>query len=192
VTALAWCLAAALHFAPPEKLVGTPYGDETVDAGRERYASICADIVGEVEARKLGRDHVALLLALGIGESGLARDADLGIDGNCYQGKSGRLGRCDMGKDGQARSASVWQVRGSVVSDEAGPVTVARLFADRKLAARHALRRAVSSLKTCTKGPPEDRLSALASGVCGVGEYPGRKSVRARWALYQKIRGWRP
>lgn len=189
MTLASFCLAAALAHAPPAATVGKPWGDATIEEAHVRYASICADVAAVVQERKLGRDAVALLIALGVGESGLARDADLGLAGNCYQGKTGKLGRCDADRHGRARSVSVWQVRCDVSRDEAGLITCERLFADRRLAARQALRRALASMKACTKGPAEDRLSALATGVCGIGDYPGRKSVRARWALFQKIRG---
>lgn len=189
-TIAAWCLAAALFHAPPETRPQFPGHEESVAETRARYASICADIEAAAteEPERPGflshRDRAALLLALAIGESGLARDADLGP---CYREGAWRT-RCDGG-----RAATVWQLQTVRDNDpdqtELGP---RQLFADRRRAARIALRLASGSLGMCRKLPAEDRLSAYGSGRCLTGEYRGAESVRARWRLFQRLRGWEP
>jgi hypothetical protein len=186
----AWCLAAALVHAPPATRPQFPGHEETPEQTRERYVAICADIEAAATEHPerpgfIGhREKAALLLALAIGESGLSRDADLGP---CYRVGKWRA-RCDGG-----RAASVWQLQATRDDDaeqtELGPK---QLFADRRRAARVALRIAIGSIGMCRKLPPEDRLSAYGAGRCLTGDYRGASSVRARWRLFQRLRGWTP
>ena len=74
----------ALHFAPAQKI---PTWHETESQRVSRYASIASDIHATVD--KIGplpgldaRQSAVLLLAVAVGESGLAPDADLGP---CYR-----------------------------------------------------------------------------------------------------------
>ncbi len=174
-TIFEWTLAALLHFAPPEHQDRNPWRDPSREAAVERYEGIARTIVERCGEQK---GCASLLAALAIGESGLARDADLGP---CHREGRWKL-RCDSG-----RAASVWQAQAYGVDADGEPITVARLFADRGLAAWHTLRVARGSLKLCAKLAPEDRLSGL-SGRCVAGPGPWR----ARWALWNTIRNWNP
>lgn len=189
-TIATWCLAAALFHAPPETRPQFPGHEESVEQTRERYASICADIEAAATERPerpgflSHRDRAALLLGLAIGESGLARDADLGP---CHREGKWRS-RCDGG-----RAATIWQLHATRDDDsEQTELGTHDLFADRRRAARVALRLALGSIGMCRKLPAEDRLSAYGSGRCLTGEYKGSSSVRARWRLFQRLRGWEP
>lgn len=175
-----WILAALVHFAPPEAHERSHWADSSREAALVRYAGIAEAIGGACADAPDRRSCESLLVALAVGESGLSRDADLGP---CYR-VGGWWRRCDSG-----RAASVWQGqafgRDTRPSGDGQPVTVARLFASRPLAAWHALRVARSSLGLCRSLPPEDRLSAL-SGRCRAADGPWR----ARWRLWQSVRSW--
>jgi hypothetical protein len=176
-----WTLAALLQFAPPSRHERAPWADASADAALERYRGVAAAIVEQCESRREPRPCAALLVALAVGESGLARDADVGP---CYR-RGGYRTRCDSG-----RAASVWQVQAHGRDDD-GPITVARLFASRSLAAGIALRVAWGSLSRCRDLPEEDRLAALG-GVGPDGRCRPSRSARARWRLWQTVRAWSP
>jgi hypothetical protein len=168
-----WTLLALLRFAPLEQQARGPWADPSPASAAERYLGIAQAVEAECRDARAPRDCAALLVALAVGESGLARDADVGP---CHR-VGGYKTRCDSGA-----AASVWQVQRWTAE-----VTVEDLFADRRLAARQALRVARASLRACRDLPAEDRLSAL-SGSCKAGPGPWR----ARWALYQTARTWEP
>lgn len=178
-----WVLAALLHFAPIGQWDKSKWADESHEAALERYRGIATAIESVcASAKGPARDCQSLLVALAVGESGLARDADLGP---CYR-KGGWWRRCDAGK-----AASVWQTQAHGFdlrpNGDGERITVARLFADRELAAWQALRVARNSLGLCKRLAPEDRLSAL-SGRCHEGDGPWR----ARWRLWAKVKAWSP
>lgn len=176
-----WTLAALLQFAPLSRHERAPWADASPEAALSRYRSIAEAIVEQCEDRREPRPCAALLVALAVGESGLARDADVGP---CYRRGVHRT-RCDSG-----RAASVWQVQPHG-RDDAGPITVARLFASRSLAARFALRVAWGSLSRCRDLPEEDRLAALG-GLGPDGRCRPSRSARARWRLWHTVRSWEP
>lgn len=170
-----WTLAALLHFAPPEQHDAAPWADPSREAAVERYEGVAAAIVSTCDDSPSPRSCAALLVALAVGESGLARDADVGP---CYR-RGGYRTRCDSGA-----AASVWQAHAFGVDADGEPITVARLFADRALAAWQALRVARGSLQRCRHLPVEDRLAGL-SGACRP-----NASSRARWRLWQTVSAW--
>jgi hypothetical protein len=178
-----WILAALLRFAPLANLPQFPGHEETPDESRARYVLIARAIQKEAEAPEAkpdgltDRQEAALLIALAIGESGLAKDADVGP---CHRKGAWRT-RCDSGQ-----AASVWQVHAFGEGPDGTKITLAGLFASRRLAAWQALRVARSSLGLCRRLPPEDRLSGL-SGRCQDGPGPWR----ARWRLWQTIQAWK-
>ncbi len=166
---------AMLAHAPVERLPQFPGHVETLPQQLARYGEIAAAITDVCEGEsRTPRDCAALLVALAWGESGFARDADVGPCRNDGAYRS----RCDGG-----RAASVWQAH-AYGADDAGPITVERLFADRRLAARQALRAARGSLRMCRHLAPEDRLAALG-GTCTPG-----KSQRARYRAWMTLRAW--
>ena len=167
---------AMMHFAPPERAPQFPGYEESHEAAVERYAEIAWTIAGVCEDAPSPRRCASLLVAIGVGESYFARDADIGP---CYRVGVHRT-RCDSGL-----AASVWQAQAFGVDDDGQPITVARLFASRKLAATHVLRVARASLRQCRKLEPVDQLSGL-SGRCQV----GLKSAQSRWRLWQTIQSW--
>jgi hypothetical protein len=178
----AWLLAAALHFSPVERLPQFPGHEETAESSRERYGAIAADVASVVEEMKGTKQEAALLLAWALGESGLARDADVGP---CFRGRhkgANHRTRCDSGA-----AASMWQIHEHVAKDGT-PVTKEQLFADRKLAARTMLRALRASSKACRHLKPEDRFSQAGLGRC----VEGNKSVRARFRLWARVAGWAP
>lgn len=177
----AWCLAAALHFAPISRLPQYPGHEETKDEALERYQSIAQDVASAAGEVPDSKRRAALLLAIAIGESGLAHDADVGP---CYRGKdkhSPLHTRCDSGL-----AASPYQLH--PVWFEHRVVTQNELFADRALASRIVLRFALGSFGLCKDLPVEDRLSGMGLGHCE----RGNKSVEARFRLYTQIRDWNP
>lgn len=168
MTTWEWSLAALLHLAPLGTHAGTPWADPSPAHQLARYEGIATaawDACGD------DRGCASLLVAIAVGESGLARDAD---EGPCWR-KGGYRSRCDAGA-----AASVWQTH-----EIDAAVPLARLFADRTAAARQTLRIARSSLSRCGRG--EDSLSGL-SGRCIAGPGPWR----ARWRLWLRMRGWTP
>lgn len=172
-----WAYQAMVAFANPEKAPQFAGHEETVEQTKERYRGIAAAIA----AATTSRDRVALLVALGIGESRLSRDTDLGP---CYRGKigGGLWSRCDHGTSG-----SVWQVKTPVIGPDGETVRYEDTFKDRTRAAKIALRLAVGSLGACRHLEPVDHLSALG-GKCAAGFEPARQ----RYRLWQKIRVWNP
>jgi len=177
-TLIAWTLAALLRFAPVAMHEGAPWADATVEDGVARRVGIANAIGSVCSDAKSPRGCASLLVAIAVGESGLARDADVGP---CYR-VGGYKTRCDSG-----RAASVWQVQPQGWDADGQPVTVAKLFVDRELAAGIALRVARSSLSRCKSGDPRDRLSGL-SGRCIAGPGPWR----SRYDLWQRVRAWEP
>lgn len=181
-----WTLAALHQHAPISGRPSFPGHDETDDEVRARYAALALAITSAAEehpAKPGGlsdRDEAALLVAIAIGETRLARDTDVGP---CYRGKPGGSwwSRCDSGTSG-----SVWQLK-TPLSWEGEVIRYADTFKDRERAARIALRAARGSLGACRALPPEDRLSALG-GVCR----EGLESARARYRLWQRVRVWEP
>lgn len=174
-------MLAALAFAPPETRPQYEGHRETREETVERYWSIAQDIAAaaeEVPATPGGltdQQEAALLLALAIGESGLSRDVDVGP---CY--RKGRLWRrCDSGT-----SYTIWQLKPGIVD---GKVRAGKeLQADRRLAARLALRRARGSLGQCRALEAHDRLAAYGAGRC----IAGIESVRERYRLFQRVRDY--
>lgn len=170
----AWTLSALLHYAPPERHVGRPWADVDRAATVARYEGIRDAIVSQCTTRSCA----ALLVAIAVGESGLARDADVGP---CHR-EGAWKSRCDAGK-----AASVWQAQ-AYGHDKAGKrITVARLFAERPLAAWVVLRTARGSLQRCKHLPEEQRLAGLGGGHC-----KPSKSATARWRLWQSVAAWEP
>jgi len=172
-----WTLAALLHFARPELQDRNPWADPTAEAARERYQGIAETIAAECADVKAKRSCAALLAAIAIGESGLARDADLGP---CYRQGAYRT-RCDSGA-----AASVWQVHAHGFDARGEDITIARIFSDRALAAWLVHRIARGSLARCSHLPEEDRLAGLG------GNCTPSASARARWKLWKRIEGWAP
>jgi hypothetical protein len=176
-----WAIAALLSHWPLERVPVMPGHDETMAQRRDRYDAIvdAAVAAAEAEPPKPGglsdKREAALLLAIAIGESGLARDADLGP---CFIGP-GHERRCDG-----RRSATVWQLMGS-----AWKIPVETLFADRGLAARLELKAARGSLWLCRKQgyAAVDGLSAL-SGKCQV----GLKAAQDHYHRWNRIAAWMP
>jgi hypothetical protein len=167
-----WLLGLMVAFAPPERAAKQehfPGWEETVDARRERYASIAADLYAlaydpetkPIFGGKKGRARTAaLLLAVAYHESGFARDVDLGP---CYRGKDGKGARCDHGL-----SACLMQVRiGKGTTSEGW--TQKELFEDRKKCFAAGLRLLRRSFSACKALPMKHRLNAYASGSCDKG-----------------------
>lgn len=178
-----WVLSALLHFAPIGQWDKSHWADESHEAALDRYRGIATAIENVCASSKgPARDCQSLLVALAVGESGLAKDADVGP---CYR-KGGWWRRCDAGK-----AASVWQAQAHGFdlrpNGDRKRITVVRLFADRELAAWVALRVARNSLALCKHLEPQDRLSAL-SGRCQSGDGQWRN----RWALWAKVKAWVP
>ncbi len=169
-----YLLAAALFFAPFETRPQFPGYEETKEEYRERLTSIAADIESETKSRS----DAALLLAWAIGESGLAKDTDVGP---CYRPSHSKWWtRCDSG-----HAASMWQIHEHMGKDGT-KVTTKMLFADRKLAARTMVRSLRASWKACKHLEPQDRFSQAGIGRC----VAGNKSVRARYQLWVKLDGY--
>lgn len=178
MTLLAWTLAALLHFAPPSMHDRAPWADASHDEARARYEHVARAIVAACSDSPRQRECAALLAAIAIGESGIARDADVGP---CYRVGSYRT-RCDSG-----RAASVWQVQAWGRDPAGNTITVAMLFDSRELAARQALKAARWSVARCGRKDARDRLSGL-SGRCIDGPGPWR----SRLALWERLRAWEP
>lgn len=177
MTLVEWTLAALLHFAPPELQSKNPWADPSLEAARERYQGIAEAIAGECDDVKSKRSCAALLAAIAIGESGLARDADLGP---CYR-KGGHKRRCDSGA-----AASVWQVHAHGFDTRGEDITIERLFSERALAAWLVHRVARGSLARCSHLPEQDRLAGLG------GNCTPSASARARWKLWRQVEQWSP
>ena len=177
-----WLLALALQFAPPSQALRFPGYDETADAARARYAVIAEDIAAVVQSHEplpgLTRvESAAFVLAMAVGESALALDAD---KGPCFRGRHlGRnyAGRCDSG-----RAVGVLQVQ--LASGRA------EHFADRRKLLAVGLEALRGSLWACVSLPVDERLAAYASGSCA--NEGGKAGSRKRWALFSQILNARP
>ena len=173
-------LGIACTHAPPETRPRYEGHVESIGETIERYAEIAQTVVrvSDTEPPPPGftrRQGAAILLGMAIGESGLARDADVGP---CYRGANGTNKRCDSG-----RSVSMWQVWAPVPFEWRGEmVDQERLFNDRELAARIAYQRIRVSLTACAKLAPAYRLSMYGSGECYEME-----GAAVRWAFIQKL-----
>lgn len=173
-----WVLLAALHFAPIETRPRFAGFEETQEEAFGRYLGIARDIAAAAEEHE-GTDNekrrrAALLLAVAVGESGLSRDVD---EGPCYR-VGGWKARCDGGT-----SHTLWQLKTAVVEGRAVSARELRGLDKRGEAAKAALRALRGSLGACRKLEPADRLSMYGAGSCK----PGLRSVRARWALFERV-----
>lgn len=156
-----WVLSALTEHVPPERVSPRfPQAVETLEEKHDRYVDIAWDIAS-VSSNK--RD-AALLVAVAIKESGLARDVDLGP---CDPARV-RLGQCDAG-----RAKTLWQLQ----AVDGWP--------DRREAARMALKRLRHSEKRCRDLPAEERLAAYAAGTCT--SSAGRKISRDRVEFARRI-----
>ena len=177
MTVVEWLLALALQFAPPSQALQFPGYVETADAARSRYTAIAEDIAAVVQAHEplpgLTRvESAAFVLAMAIGESALAIDAD---KGPCFRGRHlGRnyAGRCDSG-----RAVGVLQVQ--LASGRA------EHFADRRKHLAVGLAALRGSLLTCWRLPVDERLAAYGSGSCD--NEGGKAGSRKRWALFGQV-----
>lgn len=175
-----WVLSAALFFAPLETRPKFKGYEETPEAALARYRTIAEDIeAAAMEHDGNDKAEAALLLAVAIGESGLSYDVDVGP---CYR-KGGFRTRCDGGT-----SYSLWQLKSGVVDGIAYGGHEFQGTDKRRLAARAALKKLKGSFGMCKDLPEQDRLSAYGAGRC----LEGNKSVRSRWALFQKVRSFTP
>ncbi len=163
-----WALAALLRFVPLGYHDGAPWADPSHAHQLARFEGIATAVQ---DACGQDRGCASLLVAIAIGESAAARDAD---EGPCYRRGAYRT-RCDSGA-----AFSVWQTHRV---DHA--VTGAMLFADRTVAAKQTLRIARGSLRMCRHLSPARRLSGL-SGKCIDRDGPWV----ARYKLWLRLRGW--
>ena len=172
-----WLLALALQFAPPSQALRFPGYDETADATRVRYAAIAEDIAAVTQEHEplpgLSRsESAAFVLAMAVGESALAIDAD---KGPCFRGRHlGRnyAGRCDSG-----RAVGVLQVQLSAGRAEH--------FADRRKLLTAGLKALRGSLLACWRLPVDERLAAYGSGSCS--NDGGKAGSRKRFALFAQL-----
>lgn len=173
-----WVLAAALYFAPIETRPKFAGYEETHEEALARYRSIAEDIVEAAEkSPNADKWEAAWLVTVAVGESGLSLDVDRGP---CYR-RGGYRSRCDGGS-----SFSIWQLKNTPID---GELRYGYEFErNRKLAARAALKKIRGSLGLCKSLPENDRLSAYGVGRC----VEGNKSVRARHALFEKVRSFVP
>ena len=172
-----WLLALALQFAPPSQALQFPGYDESADAAKARYAAIATDIVSVVEAHDplpgLTRvESAAFVLAMSVGETALALDAD---EGPCFRGRHlGRnyASRCDGGL-----AVGVLQVQ--LRSGRAGH------FSDRRKLLTAGLKALRGSLLACWRLPVDERLAAYGSGSCD--NEGGKAGSRKRFALFGQV-----
>ena len=176
-----WLVAAMLAFAPPANARKFPGWEETPDEARARYTLLARAIEEAVLASNgsgySDKAEAALLLALALKESDLARDVDVGP---CYRVGAWKK-RCDGGT-----SFSVWQLKAYRTSDGTR-VTGAMIQADRTLAAKKALALALGSLGQCKKLPESDRLSAYVRGTC----QEGHQGSAERVAKWRAVEAWK-
>lgn len=168
-------LHAALTLAPPASHAAYPWHRETIEQTEARYAALALDVaavaLSERPVKGLGRvDSAALLLAVAIGESGLAEDVTR-ADG-CYRLDEWER-RCD-----RDRATGYWQIW----PDAHG---LSRTEAQGEDGARIALRAIRSSVSRCWHMAPEWRLSALGTGDRCI-ELPEAKK---RWTLAKRTIG---
>lgn len=175
----AWIFFAAITHAPPQHVPQFPGFEESIYDTVERYETIAHDIAEAVKDRKDAKSAAALLLAWAIGETHLARDADLGP---CYREGAYRT-RCDGG-----RAATLWQLHDHHDRKTGEFIDTEPLFDDRPRAVRIALAGLYQAWTSCRHLKPEDRFSGFGIGSC----IEGNVQVRKRYALWQTIRGWSP
>lgn len=154
------------HSVPPDRVrTVRPEAAETIDARRERYHAIADDIAAAVLADPEAdqRKAAALLVAIAVHESALAKDVDAP---DCHVALI-RRGGCDGG-----RARSLWQLQG------VRP-------ADRREAAALALKAARRSLGACRALSVDARLAVYAAGVCtsSAGQAQSREMYRAQQRL---------
>ena len=162
----AWVLSLLVYAAPPDRYASQrtyPEATETAQERLSRYRDIAADVAAVASSEAKPRREAALLIAVAVFESGLARDVDLGP---CSPARI-RAGGCDRG-----RSASLWQLRGY------HPAT-------RREAAATALRLIHRSLNACRALPELERLAAYATGRCD--SATGQRLSRERLALALRL-----
>jgi len=186
----AWILALALSASPPERAKNPPGWDETVEVRRRRYESIASDLAAVVydpDVRPLypgprGRAQTAaLLLAIAVEESGLARDVDLGP---CYRGSSGTGPRCDRG-----RAFCLLQVHADGIGGRTREGwTGGELFDDRRKCFRAGLSLARSSFGAAAGADPTHRLDAYAGGHSNAAHMAGKKRLDLADALFVRAR----
>ena len=155
---------------PPERYAAVqtyPEAHETAEERAARYQAIAADVaqvvLEEVAEPSARRPMAALLTAVAIRESGLAKDVDAP---SCAPARVAR-GGCDGG-----RAKSLWQVHGPAPES-------------RQDAARAALRLVRRSLHTCRRLPRGEQLSAYAAGTCT--STAGRRISRDRFDLARRL-----
>lgn len=177
-----WVYQAALAHAKPKWQPQFPGYEETEAETQARYRLIARDIVAATGPKR--KSAAALLLAFAIGESLLAKDADIGP---CFRGKHDGKDykkRCDGGL-----AATVWQMHQVYDMQAMETLTVEQLFGDRQRTARIFLKLATSSLSRCAKQgfAPVDQLSGVGLGECKAGD----ARVHARYHLWQKLRSFK-
>lgn len=174
---IAWLYATMLALVPPARAWQSPTHPETIEQRTERYHAIAVTIhaVAFDPSRSplpgmSRRQSAGMLLAVAIGESGLALDTDRGP---CYRGGRYRT-RCDSG-----RAASMWQLW------EREPLERLRYFGDRRAAAVEAHNRIGRSLNACRTLPRAQQLAAYGAGYCE--SDAGKRGSVVRWATYESI-----
>lgn len=174
-----WLLSLMVWQSPPERAM--PYGEESSER-TTRYGEIAADLRAvaydpAIEPLFGGADGrartAALVLAVALKETALARDADVGP---CEKG------RCDGG-----RAACLMQIRIGAGSTREG-WTQADLFGDRRKCFRSGVELLRRSMRACRHLPVDARLSAYASGACS----RGGNASRARYRVYGLLVGRGP
>lgn len=172
----------AMKAAPPGKAWAPPAGPhskETPQQRAERYKRIARDIykVAFHEKQKpipgynrLGT--AGFMLAMAVGESSLAPDADLGP---CYM-KGKYRSRCDGGL-----AVGILQVQMAKGEQK-------YYWRNRKRLLWRGLKGLRGSFGTCHKNPPDERLAAYASGTCA--SKAGRKASRRRMKLIRAVMGY--
>lgn len=171
---VAWLTALALQLCPPAHAHQFPGHIETVEQATARYQSIAEDIytvVDKASTKMFSKQRNAgFLLALAIGETELAHDADLGP---CYR-EGAHKHRCDGG-----RAVGILQVQ------PGSPERIKELFADRKALLTVGLRAVVSSLGTCRHLPFDERLAAYGAGNCENAR--ARAGSKKRFATFERV-----
>lgn len=102
-------LLLLLHLAPLDRQTSAPWADASTAEAAVRYVEI-ATAIGNVCDRDSPHPETcsALLVAIAVGESGLARDADIGP---CYREGAYRA-RCDSGAAGRCQAGpGPWRAR---------------------------------------------------------------------------------
>lgn len=140
---------------------------------REIATDICEAVLKSKPIEGFDRKGTArVTMAMAIGESALAKDADVGP---CYRKKPYRT-RCDGGL-----AVGVLQV-------QLPPRQRKAYFLDRDLLVGRALRGLRGSFAACRNNPINERLAAYASGSCT--REAGKRASRRRWKLVQRVLVW--